>query len=147
MNRYSTVLMAVLVLALVLYVELGVPVEVELISSFRRLRSTLCPQVGVEGPGSHAFLPGASLPWMQSLSAFPSAPGMGPSFLLPFEEHPLHLVGGPGPGSSPFKTGRYSTEERKRRISRYIQKRNERNFKKKIKVRDVGMHSANKLQL
>jgi len=67
---------------------------------------------------------------------FPPGPGTGPGFLSPFEEHTLHL-GGAGPGSSPFKAGRYSTEERKRRISRYIQKRNERNFKKKIKVSTV----------
>lgn len=33
-----------------------------------------------------------------------------------------------------FKVGRLSVEERKEKIHRYMKKRNERNFNKKIKV-------------
>lgn len=33
-----------------------------------------------------------------------------------------------------FKVGKLSVEERKRKIHRYMKKRNERNFSKKIKV-------------
>lgn len=36
---------------------------------------------------------------------------------------------------STFKVGRLSVEERKEKIHRYMKKRNERNFSKKIKVR------------
>lgn len=36
--------------------------------------------------------------------------------------------------SSSYKVGRLTQEERKAKIDRYIRKRNERNFKKKIKV-------------
>lgn len=36
---------------------------------------------------------------------------------------------------STFKVGRLSVEERKEKIHRYMKKRNERNFTKKIKVR------------
>ena len=35
---------------------------------------------------------------------------------------------------SSFKVGKLSVEERKEKIHRYIKKRNERNFSKKIKV-------------
>lgn len=35
---------------------------------------------------------------------------------------------------SSFKVGRLSVEERKEKIHRYLKKRNERNFSKKIKV-------------
>jgi len=35
---------------------------------------------------------------------------------------------------SSFKVGKLSTEQRKEKIHRYMKKRNERNFSKKIKV-------------
>lgn len=39
-----------------------------------------------------------------------------------------------GLDDSTFKVGRLSVEERKEKIHRYMKKRNERNFSKKIKV-------------
>jgi hypothetical protein len=40
-----------------------------------------------------------------------------------------------------FKAARLSVEERKEKIHRYIKKRNERNFSKKIKVTQRSRHS------
>lgn len=39
---------------------------------------------------------------------------------------------------STFKVGKLSTEERKEKIHRYMKKRNERNFSKKIKVHTLS---------
>jgi len=41
----------------------------------------------------------------------------------------------PSPDNSTFKVGRLSAEERKEKIHRYMKKRSERNFSKKIKVK------------
>lgn len=38
-----------------------------------------------------------------------------------------------------FKVGKISAEERKRKINRYLKKRNERNFSKKIKVTSLSL--------
>lgn len=44
---------------------------------------------------------------------------------------------------SPFKVGRISAEERKEKIHRYMKKRNERNFSKKIKVTILSHRTRN----
>ena len=40
----------------------------------------------------------------------------------------------PNMGDQTFKVGKLSVEQRKEKIHRYMKKRNERNFSKKIKV-------------
>ena len=56
-------------------------------------------------------------------------PGMHPGLALsPNSSIPEELAGR-------FRVGRYSAEERMQRIGRYKQKREMRNFTKKIKVR------------
>ena len=58
-------------------------------------------------------------------------PGMHPSMALsPSSNIPEELAGR-------FRVGRYSAEERMQRIGRYKQKREMRNFTKKIKVRKI----------
>jgi magnesium-transporting ATPase (P-type) len=41
---------------------------------------------------------------------------------------------------STFKVGKLSVEQRKEKIHRYMKKRNERNFSKKIKVFSLSLH-------
>lgn len=46
---------------------------------------------------------------------------------------------------SSFKVGRLSVEERKEKIHRYLKKRNERNFSKKIKVSYLSNSSVTRI--
>ena len=48
---------------------------------------------------------------------------------------PTPVTDMPSLDESTFKVGRLSAEERKEKIHRYMKKRNERNFSKKIKVK------------
>ncbi|THU69201.1 hypothetical protein C4D60_Mb08t11910 [Musa balbisiana] len=59
-------------------------------------------------------------------SQHPMAGGSGKTMLLPASEIPVM-------DDTTFKVGRLSVEERKEKIHRYMKKRNERNFSKKIK--------------
>jgi hypothetical protein len=48
---------------------------------------------------------------------------------------------------STFKVGKLSVEQRKEKIHRYMKKRNERNFSKKIKVFSLSLHYAQSKKL